>query len=134
MPRKNNGPIDVLFSQSLWLKCALLCLPGAIPYQRSKTKGQHQRVDFFDEMWKIIRQMDDFGRFLKNFCSFWVFLAKNLNTQKWLFWKRENLKLIFFFRYWTTYFKYHIHHSYGRPFITVLVIFTFFNVVKNEFL
>ena len=30
MPRKNNGLIDVLFSQSLWLKCALLCLPGSL--------------------------------------------------------------------------------------------------------
>ena len=30
MPRKNNGLFDVLFSQSLWLKCALLCLPGSL--------------------------------------------------------------------------------------------------------
>ena len=30
MPRKNNALIDVLFSQSLCLKCALLCLPGSL--------------------------------------------------------------------------------------------------------
>ena len=37
---------------------------------------------FFDEMWKIIRQIDDFGRFLNNFCNFGVFLAKNKKIPK----------------------------------------------------
>ena len=32
-----------------------------------REKGQSQRVDFFYEMQKIMRQMDDFGRFLNNF-------------------------------------------------------------------
>ena len=30
MPRKNNGLFDVLFSQSLWIKCVLLCFPGRL--------------------------------------------------------------------------------------------------------
>ena len=28
--RKNSGPIHVIFSPSLWLQCALLCLPGSL--------------------------------------------------------------------------------------------------------
>ena len=31
----------------------------------------------FDKILKIIRQVDDFGRFLNNFCNFEVFLARN---------------------------------------------------------
>ena len=30
MPRKNKGPFGVFFSQSLWLKCPLMCLPGSL--------------------------------------------------------------------------------------------------------
>ena len=37
MPRKNNDLFDVLFSQSLWLKCALLCLPGSLELDCSWT-------------------------------------------------------------------------------------------------
>ena len=40
MPRKNNGLFDVLFSQSLWLKCALLCLPGRLQLDCSWTAPQ----------------------------------------------------------------------------------------------
>ena len=53
-----------------------------IPYQRSEKKGQHQKVDFFYEMWKIIRQIDDFGRFFNNFCNFGVSLPKNQKYPK----------------------------------------------------
>ena len=30
MCRKNSDPIFVIFSPSLWLQCALLCLPGSL--------------------------------------------------------------------------------------------------------
>ena len=40
MPRKNNGLINVLFSQSLWLKCALLCLPWSLELDCSWTEPQ----------------------------------------------------------------------------------------------
>ena len=40
MPGKNNGLFDVLFSQSLWLKCALLCLPGSLELDCSWTTPQ----------------------------------------------------------------------------------------------
>ena len=39
---------------------------------RSEKKGQHQNVDFFNEIGKIIRQIHDFGRFLNKggpYCS-----------------------------------------------------------------
>ena len=35
----------------------------AIACKRSKKKGQHQKVDFFYEMLKMIRQFDDFDCF-----------------------------------------------------------------------
>ena len=40
MPRKNNGLFDVLFSQSCWLMCALLCLPGNVELDCSWTAPQ----------------------------------------------------------------------------------------------
>ena len=40
MPRKNNGLFDVLLSQSLWLKCALLCLTGCLELDCSWTALQ----------------------------------------------------------------------------------------------
>ena len=40
MPRKNNGLFDVFFSQTLWLKCALLCLPGTLELDCSWTAPQ----------------------------------------------------------------------------------------------
>ena len=69
---------------------------GAIPCQRSEKKGQPQKVDFFYEMWKIIRQIDDFGRFWTTFVILGCFKPKIKNLQKWLFWKSEFF-LIFFF-------------------------------------
>ena len=63
----------------------------AIPCQRSEKKGQCRKVDFFIDMWKIIRQIGDFGRFLNNFCDFWVFLAKNQNYPKKTVLKKWNL-------------------------------------------
>ena len=68
----------------------------AIPCQRSEKKGQHQKVDFFDEMWKITRQIDDLGRFLNNFCNFGVFLAKNQKYPKITVLKKWKLKMFFF--------------------------------------
>ena len=60
-------------------------------------KGPRKKVHvekwiFFNEMWKIIGQINDFDRFLNNSYNLGVFLAKNKNTQKWLFWKSENWK------------------------------------------
>ena len=37
---------------------------------------------FKNEIWKIIGQIDDFGRFFNNFCNFLVFLAKNQKYPK----------------------------------------------------
>ena len=71
------------------------CLPyliWAIPCQRSKKKGQRQKVDFFDEMSKIIWQFDDFGRLLNNFCKFKVFLAQKKKYQKKTVLKKRKLK------------------------------------------
>ena len=82
---------------------------GAIPCQRSEEKGQRRKVDFFNEMWKIIGQIDDFYRFLNNSCNLGVFIAKNKKIpKKYRFGKVEiekkeekNLRL-------KTYVKYHI--------------------------
>ena len=54
---------------------------------RFHVKGPRKKVNvkkwiLFDEIWKIIRQIDDFGRFLNNFCNFGVFLAKNQKSPK----------------------------------------------------
>ena len=38
--RKNSGPIHVIFSPSLWLQCALLCLPGSLELGCSWTAPQ----------------------------------------------------------------------------------------------
>ena len=72
-------------------------LRWAIPCQRSEKKGQCQKDDFFDEMWKIIRQIDDFGRFLNNFCNFGVFLAKNQKFKKHCF-EKVNIERIFYLK------------------------------------
>ena len=71
----------------------------AIPCQRSKKKGQCQKVDFFNEMWKIIGQIDDFDRFLNNSCNLGVFLAKNKKYPKMTVLKKWKLKKnVFFWR------------------------------------
>ena len=50
---------------------------------RFHVKGPRKKVNvdkwiFFDEMWKIIRQIDYFDHFLNGFCNLGMFLAKNL--------------------------------------------------------
>ena len=40
MCRKNSDPIHVIFFQSLWLQCALLCLPGSLELGFSWTAHQ----------------------------------------------------------------------------------------------
>ena len=40
MCRKNSDPLHVIFSQSLWLQCALLCLPGSLELGCSWTAHQ----------------------------------------------------------------------------------------------
>ena len=68
----------------------------AIPCQRSEKKGQLWKVDFFNEMWKIMGQIDDFDRFLNNSCNLGVFLAKNQKFPKMTVLKKW--KLIFFLK------------------------------------
>ena len=46
----------------------------AIPCQRSEKKRSTSKSGFFfNEMWKILRQNDNFDRFFNHFCNFWVF-------------------------------------------------------------
>ena len=57
---------------------------------RFHVKGPRKKVNvkkwiYFDEMLKIIRQFDDFDRFLNNFWNFGVFSPKMKNIQKLLF-------------------------------------------------
>ena len=64
---------------------------------RFHVKGPIKKVNvekliFFDEIWKIIRQIDDFGRFLNNFCNFGVFLAQNEKHPKMTVLKQWKLK------------------------------------------
>ena len=57
-------------------------------YGRFHVKGPRKKVNvkkwifFFNEMWKIIGQIDDFDRFLNNSCNLGVFLAKNYCFEK----------------------------------------------------
>ena len=105
---------------------------GAIACQRSEKKGQHQKVDFFNEMWKIMGQIDYFGRFLNNSCNLGVFLVKNqkyLKTtvlKKWKLNKRR--KKIWD---WKTYFKYYIKHSYSMNLMILLICFVICNVLGH---
>ena len=50
---------------SVTLHLAVTCL-WTIPCQRAEKKGQQQKIIFFHEMGKIIRQFDDFGCRLNN--------------------------------------------------------------------
>ena len=101
------------------ISCTILYFVSMWPVGDSMSKVREKRlmskVFFLNEMWKIIRQIDDFGSFLNIFCNFGVFLAKNQKTQKILFWKSENRrrKKSVFVKDWTTYFKYHIYLSYS---------------------
>ena len=45
----------------------------AIPCKMSEKKGQRQKVACFNEMYKKLRQFDDFNHFLKDFSNFGVF-------------------------------------------------------------
>ena len=40
MCRKNSDPVHIIFSPSLWLQCALLCLPGSLEFGCSWTTPQ----------------------------------------------------------------------------------------------
>ena len=87
---------------------------------------------FFNEMWKIIGQIDDFDRFLSNSCNLGGFLAKNQkylkNTvlKKWkLEQRRKKIKD------WKSYFKYHIYHSYSMNFMILKICFVTCNVLGH---
>ena len=60
-------------------------------------KGPRKKVNvekwiFFNEMWKIIGQIDDFNRFLNNSFNLGVFLAKNKKYPKMTVFKTWKLK------------------------------------------
>ena len=64
---------------------------------RFHVKGPRKKVNvkkwiFFNEMWKIIGQIDDVDRFLNNSCSLGVFLAKNKKYRKMIVLKKWKLK------------------------------------------
>ena len=77
---------------------------------RFHVKGPRKQVNvekwiFFDEMWKIISQIDDLCRFLNNFCNFGVLLAKNQKFPRMTVLKKLKLMIFFFFVDLPTYFK-----------------------------
>ena len=66
---------------------------------RFHVKGPRKKVNvkkwiFFNEMWKIMGQIDDFDRFLNNSCDLGVFLAKNQKYQKMTVLKKWKLRLL----------------------------------------
>ena len=107
------------------------------PLGRFHVKGPRKKVNvekwiFFDEICKIIRQFDDFGRFLNIFWNFGVFLAQNEKYPKMTVLKKWKLKKnICFFLDSTYSFKYHIHHSYSMQFMILLVSFVVCNVLGH---
>ena len=124
-------------------------LMWANPCQRCKKKGQYQKVDFVDEMWKIKRQFNDFDYFLLNFCLFCWFLAQNEKYPQKNFFLKWKIKQYKFFYYPTTYFKHNIWNSDSMHFMTLVFCvvvcnvlchfyrfsdFHVFNIVKNAFL
>ena len=54
----------------------------AIPCQTSEKMVNVKKWIFFNEMWKIIGQIDDFDRYFNNSCNLGVFLAKNQKYPK----------------------------------------------------
>ena len=71
----------------------------AIPCQRSKKKGQRGKLNFYNEIWKIIRQIYDFGRFSNNVWNFGLFLTKYQKYQKLTVltkWKLKKKKIVFY--------------------------------------
>ena len=62
---------------------------------RFHVKGPRKKVNVkkcFNEMWKILGQIDDFYRFLNNSCNLGVFLAKNQKYPKMTVLKKWKLK------------------------------------------
>ena len=84
---------------------------------------------FFNEMGKIIMQFDVFCCRLNNFCNFRVFLAQKEKHPKMIVLTKLKKKKCF--RDSTTYFKYHIYHSFSMNFIIVLVCFVVRNVLSH---
>ena len=79
-------------------KNLIFCLKKLNEHIRGQfhVKGPRKKVNvekwfFFNEMWKITRQVDDFGR-LYNFCNFGVYLAKNQKYPKMTVLKKWKLK------------------------------------------
>ena len=117
----------VLLDQRNGIKCQCCggkkC-KGAIPCQRFEKKGQHQKVDFFDDIGKIIRQMDDFGHFLNNFCNFCLFLAPKKKIPKNDCFEKVKIeeKSFFFYKRLNN-----LYHSYSMNFMILLICFVICN-------
>ena len=61
------------------LKCGQL---GDSMSKLREKRSTSQSGFFFNEMWKIIGQIDDVDPFFNNFCNYGVFLAKNQKYPK----------------------------------------------------
>ena len=76
------------------------------------------------------RQIDDFGRFLNNYCNFGLFLAKNKKIPKsdcFEIIKIEEKK--YKKKDLPTYLKYLIYHSYSMNLMILLIGFVICNVL-----
>ena len=105
-------------------------------YGRFHVKGPRKKVNvkkwiFFYEMWKIIGQIDDFGRSLNIFCNLGVFLAKIKNTQKLLFWKSENKENKVFFSSKIEQLILNVKPSYSMKFMILFICFVIWNVLGH---
>ena len=105
----------------------------AIPCQRSEKKGQRQKVDFFWWNMQDNKAIWWFWPFFEIFLEFW-----GVFSPKWKIPKNdcfEKVKIeeknICFFLDSTTYFKYHIHHSYSMHFMILLVSFVVCNILDH---
>ena len=91
------------YTLNQWLKWANLNVEQNLKEGDSMTKVREKRSMsksgfFFNETCKIIRQFDDFGRFLTTFNNFGMFRPKIKNTQKKTVlkkWKFKNNKYFF---------------------------------------
>ena len=87
--------LSLMTFKSLVSLMSLMALLGD-SMSKVREKVHRQKKDFFDEMWKIIRQFDDFGCFFNNFSYFKVCLGKRKKkTRKLLFWQSENYYYFF---------------------------------------
>ena len=85
-----NGPEDMTFTNQSMI------IHVGDSMSKVWEKRSMSKSGFFWWNVKDNRQKDDFGRFLNNFCNFWVFLANNPKYPKMTVWKKWKLKKVFF--------------------------------------